>query len=82
MDVVTVLFIYCNVSPDEYYTKSFESKMPLSVCFLLALYMFASPSHLFIYVYIYISSLETLRPFQVVETALHHASFGIRCEMV
>ena len=40
MDVVTVLLIYCNVSPDEYYTKSFESKMPLSVCFLLALYIY------------------------------------------
>ena len=52
MDVVAVLFIYCNVSPDEYYTKRFQSKMPLTVCFLLALYMFASPSHLFINIYI------------------------------
>ena len=28
------------------------------------------------------TSLETLRPSQVVETAIHQASIGIRCELV
>ena len=28
------------------------------------------------------TSLETLRPSQVVETALRHASVGVRCELV
>ena len=28
------------------------------------------------------TSLETLRPSEVVETALHHASIGVRCELV
>ena len=28
------------------------------------------------------TSLETLRPSEEVETALHHASVGVRCELV
>ena len=28
------------------------------------------------------TSLEALRPFEVVETALRHASIGVRCELV
>ena len=28
------------------------------------------------------TSLETLRPSEVVESALHHASVGVRCELV
>ena len=28
------------------------------------------------------TSLETLRPSEVVETALRHASIGVRCELV